>query len=309
MPKKLPVLDSMPVTAPTAYDNSMLDAHKQCPRYAWYRYWLHRSPVEKSYPITFGVAYHRYREVLDLARIQGQPGSDEIHTLAFSEALKVYGDDEPAIGHKHEFQTKARLLKTCEQGYSYWLQEPDQGYEVLEAEQSFQVALPGSGELYGGRMDWFGKWNGRIWIKDYKTTSRMGRTYANQFDPRAQFSGYVWGAAKLSGQPVQGMIVETVYNTKNIGPKHESFLSTRTEFALDEWIDDTEEAIVEINRWKDVGYFPKRTTACMNFGGCYFRGCCTLSNWSSREAWLENHTEFKVWDFMKSSTEKGKDNA
>lgn len=307
MARKLPVLESMPATPPTAYDNSMLDAVKQCPRYAWHRYWLHRSPIEKSYPITFGVAYHRYREVLDLARLQGKDASEELHKLALHEAYKSFGDENPPIGHKHEFLTKHRLTQSCEQGFAFWAQEPDQGYEVLEAEQSFQLALPESGSLYGGRMDWFGKWNGRLWIKDYKTTSRMGRTYAHQFDPRAQFSGYVWACQELSGRSVQGVIVETIYNTKNIGPKHESFLSTRTPFALEEWLEDTEQTIEEIKRYEESGYFPKRTTACMNYGGCYFRNCCTLSNWSSREAWLDNHTEHRVWDFMKASTEEGTD--
>lgn len=305
MARKLPVLEGMPITPPTAYDNSMLDAFKQCPRFAWYKYWLHRSPIEKSWPITFGVAYHRYREVLDLARIQGQEASEPLHALALAEAHKIFGKEDPPLGHKHEFQTKQRLDVTCEQGFSYWAQEPDQGYEVLEAEQSFQVALPESGSLYGGRIDWFGKWNGRLWLKDYKTTSRMGKTYAHQFEPRAQFSGYVWGVQQLSGQMIQGVIVETVYNTKNIGPKHESFLSTRTPFALEEWLDDTEAAIADVKRCEEAEYFPKRTTACMNYGGCYFRNCCTLSNWNSREQWLENHTEHRVWDFMKSTTEAG----
>lgn len=302
MPRKLPVMDSMPVSPPSAFDNSMLDAHKQCPRYAYYRYWLHRTPVEKSFPITFGVAYHRFREVLDLARIAGEEEGPELLERAIKSALDYYGKEEPPVGHKHQFLTKARLLVTCEQGYQYWLLEPGQGYVVLEAEQSFQLPLP-SGELYGGRIDWHGDWNNRPWFKDYKTTSRMGKTYAHQFEPRAQFTGYAWGVSKLSGRRIQGAIVETVYNTKTIGPEHHSFLSTRTQDAIEEWIDDTEMAIEEVRRHEEEQYFPKRTTACMNFGGCYFRACCSLANWGSREAWLENHTEHRVWDFMKSTEE------
>lgn len=305
MSRKLPTLDSMPVSPPSAFDNSMLDAHKQCPRFAYYRYWLHRTPVEKSFPITFGVAYHRFREILDLARIHGEDEGLTLFEYAVKDALNTFGVDEPPVGHKHQHLTRARLLVTCNQGYEYWKIEPQQGYEVLEAEQSFQIPLP-SGELYGGRIDWLGNWNNRLWFKDYKTTSRMGKTYAHQFEPRAQFSGYAWGTAILSGRAVQGAIVETVYNTKNIGPEHHAFLSTRTAEAIEEWIQDTEITIEEVRRHEEEQYFPKRTTACMNFGGCYFRACCSLANWGSREEWLNNHTEYRVWDFMKPSTEVDK---
>lgn len=299
--KKLPILESFPETPRDSFDNSMLEAHKQCPRYYWIRYELNRAPHEKSFPIVFGNAYHKYREVLDLAYLAVEEVNPEYHELALEAAFQIFGKEEsadPPLDHKHSFLTRARLLETCEQAFSYWTAEKNEGtYVTMEAEQSFQVPLP-SGALYGGKIDNIFRWSTDLWIKDYKTTSRMGRTYAYQFEPNAQFTGYIWGVRALSGRFVKGVMVETVYNTKNIGPQHSNFLSTRTEGAIEEWIEDTEATIADVLRDRERRYFPKRTSACMNYGGCYFREFCKLGNWNSREAWLEGHTEARTWDFL-----------
>ena len=299
--KKLPVLESLPETPRDSFDNSMLEAHKQCPRYYWVRYELNRSPLERSFPITFGNAYHRYREILDLAWLKDSELHPEYHDLAVAAAFKIFGTGDsadPPLDHKHSFLTRARLLQTLEQAWEYWTAEKTTGdYVTIEAEQSFQLPLP-SGWHYGGKIDNVFRWGRDLWIKDYKTTSRMGRTYAHQFEPNAQFTGYIWGVRNLSGRRVKGVMVETVYNTKNIGPEHSNFLSTRTDGAIEEWISDTEAAIEDVVRDRERRYFPKRTSACMNYGGCYFREFCKLGNWKSREDWLDGHTEGRVWDFM-----------
>lgn len=300
--KKLPILESFPETPRTSFDNSMLETYKQCPRLYWLRYVLNVAPVEKSYPITFGVAYHKYREVIERAFLTNPDGDVTVmHQLALKKAFDVFGDTDaadPPLDHKHSFLTRARLLDTIEQGFEYWLSEKRQGdWKVLEPEQAFELQLP-SGAYYGGRMDQVLEWSSDLWVRDFKTTSRMGRTYAHQFEPNAQFDGYIWGAQETSGRRVKGVIVETVYNTKNIGPQHSNFLSTRTPFSIEEWLEDTEAAIADVNRDQQRRFYPKRTSACMNYGGCYFRDFCKMSNWASRESWLHNHTTAKTWDFM-----------
>lgn len=289
---------SLPVVPPRALDSSTLSTFQRCPRKAFYSYWLNRTPVGDNYPIMFGVAYHKFREVLELGVVGKLDTVDDLkhYQRALAVALELFPNDPP-LGHKKEFLTRQRLIETCEQAYEGWLREKRKGDLIVVAtEQPFELKLP-NGEPYGGRIDQIVEWSRALYIRDFKTTSMMGNTYANQFDPNAQFTGYVWGAQTLSGRTIRGVMVETVYNTKRTGPEHHPFLSTRTVFALDEWKLDVVHTIKQIRDCEEKSYFPKHTTACGDYGGCVYRECCKLSTWPARTEWLEGHTVESHWDF------------
>ena len=293
----MPYSIKLPVLPPRALDSSTLSTFQRCPRKAFYSYWLNRTPVGENYPIMFGVAYHKFREILELSYIGNLDIDDIAHYQeALATALERYPIDPP-LGHKKEHMTRQRLVETCEQGYEIWqLEKRRKEIKVIATEQAFELLLP-DGEPYGGRIDQIVDWNRAIYIRDFKTTGMMGKTYGDQFDPNAQFTGYVWGGNSLSGEIIRGVMVETVYNTKRVGPEHHPFLSTRTQFSIDEWKLDAMRTIQEIRRCEDKHYFPKHTAACGDYGGCAYRDCCKLSSWPSREEWLEGHTVESRWDF------------
>jgi hypothetical protein len=297
---------NLPVVQPRVFDFSTLSTFNQCPRMAYYRYWLGRDSVEPSFPLTFGSAYHLYREVLEKLYIENGRTDDpkeweKYHQLAFAVASDGWVD--PPLGHKKEFLTVVRLAATCEQAFAGWKQEKLEGRMVVVAtEEAFELQLP-SGIVFGGKKDQVVEWNGAAWVRDFKTTSYMGRTYANKFDPNAQITGYVWATMELSGRRVAGAIIETIYNTKTKGPEHHSFLSTRSQFHIDEWMKDIAAAHSEIERAEAQGYFPKRTSSCDMYGGCIFRTCCSMSSPAAREEWLNNHTVERRWDFAAKETD------
>lgn len=296
----------LPVVAPEAFDFSITNTVGRCPRKAWYQYWLGRRSIQRNYPMDFGSAYHLYRDTLDRVFLQEDTPEEKwdiLHEYALTKALEIY-DENPPLEHKKAFLTQVRLIESCEQGFDVWKDEVLSGrVTLLASEQSFNLVLDDTGYSFGGKIDRLIEQNGQFWVQDYKTTSYMGRTYGYKWDPNAQISGYTWGARELSGRRVMGVIIETIYNTKNKGPEHHNFLSTRSGFHIDEWKRDYVETRHSIERYEAEQYFPKNTAACDDYGGCFFRACCAMSSWAARDEWLNNFTVEDRWDFMKGEDE------
>lgn len=308
---------ALPLRRPEVFDNSTVSTWTRCPRKGFYQYSACRSPVGINFPIQWGVGYHKFREVIEslyqkivLENKEDVKDSDVqsiIFNAGWDSATKVtegsWIDPEPE--HRHSYLTRARLLRACEESFDAWLMEKSEAiYKVLLHEQPFDLELP-SGHRYGGRFDQLVDWRGKLWVRDFKTTSRMGKGYALRFDPNNQMTGYVWGAQVLSGRPVEGVIIEVVYNTKTKGPDFFQFLSTRTPIQVRQWSEYIGYEISDIERHMEQGVFPMRTDACDDYGGCYFRDACKRDGWGSIQRWLEANTVESVWDFMDPDSEEG----
>lgn len=301
----------LPFTERDAYDTSILQTSQRCPRKAEYHYFLNRAPAGRNVPIGFGLAYHKFREVLEKNYITLVRDGDEdlasvaqgLYHTALNAALEGYKD--PPLEHSKSYLTRGRLELTCEQGFQLWMSEKRRGrVKVLEAEQAFELKLP-DGHLFTGRFDQIVDDRGKIYLRDFKTTSRMGRNYSKQFTPNDQMTGYTWAARQLSGRKVVGVIIQVVYNTKTKGPEHHTFLSARTDFHIQEWLKNIQMEMSLLDSYVEDRYFPMRTTACGDFGGCYFRDCCSMSSPAMREAWLRSHTIESVWDPRNPDDEEG----
>ena len=333
---------SLPTYTPEVLDNSQAETHARCPRLYMYRYLMRRGPSGKSFPIQFGLSYHKYREVVEHIMLDNSVSmDDEIHLEGISAALTDFED--PPVEHRHAFLNTGRLVQSLNLAKARIIEEQRRGrIKVVRAEDSFDVALPvpefcpacnhlvfdpddseceACGYVFprfGGRMDQVISWNGKLWVRDFKTTSRLGNTYADQFDPNHQISGYVWAAEKLSGRPVKGAIIETLYNTKNQGPEFKQFTTTRSPGQLEAWLGSIMQEITDLKRnvarVGDLGYlsFPQRTSACSDYGGCFFRGSpmsvgpCSMQNAQEMERWLEANTDYSHWDFTDPDKETSK---
>lgn len=311
----MPDLRELPVHPPESFDNSMLSTFQRCPRKAFYHYYLNRAPDGINYPIQFGLGYHKYREILERIYIQKVVnGSEELtqnsaeawHEIAFATALKVHDFTDPPLDHRKSYLDTERLRESCDLALERWMREKAQGkIHVLFTEQPVAVPLPDIDEEYTGKMDQIVEWNGELWVRDFKTTSRMGKNYSDQFDPNNQMTGYVWMAEQLSGRRVKGVMIEVVYNTKRNGPEFHPFLSTRSPQAIEDWLEEVQYEIETARRYEKDDRYPKRTTACRDYGGCFFRGACQKANWRTRENWLRSKTIRSVWDPLNPEEEEG----
>jgi hypothetical protein len=96
------------------------------------------------------------------------------------------------------------------------------------------------------------------------------------------------------------VIVGSAYNTSRVGPELEPFLVTRTDWDIDDWLSDVQAEIANVRMHEASGKWPKRTVACQDFGGCFFREVCGHTHsWREQTEWLENKTQLDVWDFAK----------
>ena len=301
---------TLPVHGRRGLDNSILSTHGRCPRLDLFNYHLCRSHRVRNYPIEYGVAYHAFRETLELLYIKwvvedGQtldvamPG---LYTSAFAVATKTWED--PPLEHKKGYLDLGRLRKACEESFRTWVDEKKQGfYKIVGTETAFELPLP-SGRLFTGRLDQILEWNGRLWIRDFKTVGRKDN-WKLRYNPDHQFTGYVWAASQLSGRPIDGVIVDIVYNIKTKGPEFHPTLASRTQDDIDNWIEWVEYEYDNRERCIETGVWPMRTSSCNNYAGCYFRECCSLGSWRAMEEWLLERTIWSVWDPLEPEREEG----
>jgi len=332
-------------------DNSTNAEYARCPRRGFYRYGLRRGFVGVSFPLQFGSAYHKYREVIEDLMVERECGlTDEIHDEAQELALKNW--EEPPIDHRHSHLSMVRMVQSIQLAKDKVTREREQGRIIVtKTEDSFDLELPfmlcpkcGWTELnedglldlnvttiwcpkclvddrcsykmitarHGGRVDQFIRFvtlNDGNFIRDFKTTGRMGQMYDLKFEPNSQMQGYVWGQEELSGQKSDGALIETLYNTKNVGPEIHQTYKTYSKGQQESWVASLmmERQMIQMmwSRVEELGYlaFPQRTNACGDFGGCGYREACLAGSSFEVEAWLKNYTVEREWDFTNPSEE------
>lgn len=309
----------------------------RCPRLAFYNYRLARAPRAKSWPIQFGNGYHGYRDILERAYIEAcvkqekeltEKIAGQLHSLAFSKAVDNVEWEDPPIEHKKSYLDLTRLRKTCEAALDSWFNEKKgKFYTVLSTEAPFEIPLPrrvcpscrtwveddecpnncGPTEirLFSGKIDQILEWNNRLWVRDFKTTGLKRSDWKAFYTPRHQFTGYTWAAQQTSGRRMEGVIVDVVYNVKTKGPEFYPTLATRTAGDIRHWRNWAEDKWDEWERRCESGMWVMQTTACNDYGGCFFKDACNTGSWSDIERFLEEKTIHSIWDPLEPDLEEG----
>lgn len=162
-------------------------------------------------------------------------------------------------------------------------------------EHSFTLPVD-DGIYFAGHLDRLGEYSGKAYVTDNKTTgATLSSHYFNQFSPDMQMSMYTFAGKAIFGIPVSGVIIDAAQIAVGF-TRFERGFTFRTESQLNEWYDDTMHLIEDIRHHTKEGHFPKKLTACGNYGGCEFRGVCARSP-EVRKNFLE--ADFKqgwVWD-------------
>lgn len=329
MPTRLPTITR------SGYDNSILGTHGRCPRLDLYDYHLGRVGRGNNYPINFGIAYHSFRETLEKLYlkwvIEETKSIDSVKKLLYQTSWAVASKEwtDPPIEHKKSYLDLTRLEIVCEESFESWLGEKARGaMKVIATETAFDLPLPRKlcrrcwewsdpeytlclrcggplfTEYFQGRFDQILEWNRRLWVRDFKTVGRR-EDWRAKFSPAHQFTGYTWAAQILSGRRIDGVIAEVVYNTKTMGPEFHPTFASRSANDIEMWLEWVEFETANRRRAEATDIWPMRTTACGDYGGCFFRECCNLGNWSSIETWLEDKTIHSVWDPLNPEREEG----
>lgn len=276
---------------PLIHDHTSMKLAKKCLRQYFYQIVLGKRPREDAIHLAWGRAYHKFREVLEVST------GDLV--AASRAGLEIWGKkqgSDPVLGTKWDFMTEGRLLKSFGAAFKHWQAEKQMGrFEVLMTEQPFNVALK-DGSHTSGRFDQVVRWNGKVWGRDFKTTSKEGAFYARQLDPNDQFARYTFAESKLTGERVQGQIIETMYNTKKEGPTIGQYVSSRSEWQLNQWEQDQifMNQILEKCREEDI--WPMQEESCQY---CPFHSVCKEPSENAMMAQLDREYITKPWDNTK----------
>lgn len=273
---------------PKVRDNTSIITAKTCLRKYFLQIVLGFRPKVTPQYFAFGSAYHKFREVLE-------------KTSSKLDGLKAAGNywekngKEPTVGTPYDFLTGKRLLASCMVAFEHWEKERAGGQiKVIASEQFFQVVLSDGVTCIGGRADQILRWNGKLWGRDFKTSSKMGQYYQRTLEPNNQFTLYTLAEGKLVGERCVGQLVEVMYNTKNEGPKVIPFMSTRTEDQLARWESELIffERILTLCRENDV--YPMEEAHCPF---CPFHSVCKSPTEGAMMAQLEANFTQVPWNY------------
>ena len=296
---------------PVVKDHTQVITFKTCPRMYFYQIVLGRVPKDEAVYFAWGSAYHKFRYVLEVAyglnsdkpKMFDESRAADALTKAVNEGMsywKRYGKDQP-LDTKWEFMTGERLLRTFMAAFQHWTKEKKQGrIEVLAVEQLFNVLLP-DGQRTSGRADQIVRWNYGIWGRDFKTTSKPKEFRERLIEPNDQFTRYTFAEAQLCGEPVQGQIIEFMYNAKSTkkeqkGPEIDPVMASRSQWQIDQWVRDEKmwRQMIDLAREEDV--YPMTEVSCPF---CPYHSVCKQSSETSMMAQLEANYTVRPWDNTK----------
>jgi hypothetical protein len=274
---------------PAIIDSSAAQTFKRCHRQYFYRYVLGWKTKKEPEFFRFGRAYHKFREILERTQ-------DFKTALIEAQTLFRKGGGDPVVGSKYDFLTELRLLKSCSVAHEHWKKEKFlKVIEVIAIEQPFNVELS-DGSRTSGRADQIVKWNGKLWGRDFKTTSKMGKYYERSLEPNDQFTRYTFAEGKLCGESLNGQIVEALYNTKKEGPSIHQFLATRTPTQVAVWESEQRFYNMVLNTCRATDTWPMNENACWL---CDYHSVCKTPTENMQMNRLENDYVYSPWDNMK----------
>lgn len=183
----------------------------------------------------------------------------------------------------------------------------DTPYQFLDAEISYKHLIVPGLEPQEGRVDALVLWDanhgmGREhWLVDYKTTSMLRSDWVEFYRNSNQFRYYLLAMAGRYPD-LAGVVVDVYHATKGVqkgktpeerdGNRFYRLAIRYEDFQLQEAKHDYGVAIVTKQVYLDAGYFPKNTSACIQYGSaCPFLELCDSASEESRDRIKSTYAE------------------
>lgn len=311
-PSKIEFMAGMQRAEPVNKDHTAIIAAKECLRKYFYQIVLGRTPKEDAIYFAWGTAYHKFRQHLELSYRENSNGygtkfNEAAAMLAYSRGYnagiahwEAKGKDQDATS-KFSWMTKKRLEASFRKAFEFWKIEKKRGnIEVLAIEQPFNIEMP-DGTQRSGTADQIVKFNGKVWGRDFKTTSKDTTFYERSMDPNDQFSGYTYGEGILHGTQIQGQLVELLYNGKSTkngdkGPEIIPLTTSRTTWQLKDWEKGHMMWVKILDMCREEDNYPMSEKNC---SFCQFHAVCTSGSEGAAMAQLKANFNFRPWDHTK----------
>lgn len=289
------------VEFPHIIDSSMLSALRSCPHKMFRMYMQHWKRDYESVDLIAGGAFAHALEATRTAYYIDKIDKEEAIALGLVALVEKYGDYEPVTDTP---KTLERMLGAFEYFNECFDLDDDtfqpvqigdkHGIEFSFAEPiDFIHPVTRRPILFVGRADMLGHYLNGYYLEDDKTTKSLGANWANQWELRSQFSGYVWAARKCLNLNVKGMVVRgvSILKTKY---DHQQCITHRADWEINRWYDQLIRDLHRLQEMWEEGYFDYNLDyACNEYGGCTFRDICKSSR---PEEFLKQDFIKKVWN-------------
>lgn len=285
---------------PIALSSSLVSAYKACPHKFLYEYIFNRVPISESPHLVAGAAYAKGHEVFRKAYYGGKHDLETSLREGFKALTKEYGATFEPFG---TYKTWDRVVQAYLSYYSEWspkydIMAPAMINNKPAVEFSFAVPLPishpdsGDPILYAGKFDALMEMGGGIYVYDDKTTGSMGPTWAKQWDLRAQFTGYVWGAHQ-TGIPIAGVIIRGACIQKT-GIKLVPAITSRPQWHIDRWYEDLLINVERmVNDYKNNRFGYNLDYGCIMYGECTYKPLCEVQD---PIPWMSQDYTARTWE-------------
>jgi PD-(D/E)XK nuclease superfamily protein len=303
---------------PVHKDHTAIIHAKECLRLYFYVLVLGRIPKEEAIWFPWGSAYHKYRQVLEtqfgigdkLPRdTEGKfkwneerdlPRAILAHAQASIAGLKYWkdhGEDQDSTS-KFNFMTSQRLQASFKVAFEWWKDEKRKGkIEVIAIEQPFNIEMP-DGSIRSGTADQIVKWDGDVWGRDFKTTTKDRMFYERTLSPNDQFTGYTYAEGILASTRVKGQLIEVLYNAKGTksgdkGPEIIDHTTTRTQWQIEDWVRGHEFWVKILDQARAEDNYPMSEKTC---SFCNFHEVCNARTESEATYLLKTKYNLRPWD-------------
>lgn len=294
---------------PKVLDSTIISAYRACPQKCFREYIQHWKPKTPSVHLHAGGAYARGLEIARKAfYLSGQSEQDSI-AAGLKALIEFYGDFEcPADSAKSLDRTAGafeyyftQYPMGSDKAVPITLPSGERGIEFSFAEP-LDITHPETGDpiIYCGRMDMITDFAGGVFGEDDKTTSALGATWPKQWDMRAQFTGYCWGAAR-AGFPLSGFLIRGVSILKT---KYETLqaVTYRPDWMIERWYEGLLKTAADmLQSWESGVWSYDEADACSAYGGCLFKQVCLSRD---PDPWLEGSFIRRVWNPLTRTEEE-----
>lgn len=272
---------------PVNIDSTMISCFRSCGQKFYEEFVLGLRPTAVSIDLHAGACFAgALEEVYRQFYVESLP-LDKSLMRAYGKYLDMWGDVEP---QKDTPKTKDRTWEAVEEYFKKWppLTDPVQPYKKDGSAEEFTFAIPlleeqdfplhpsGQPFMYSGRFDRFGLLNGtkRI-VRDEKTTTSVGASWASQWPLRSQFMGYCWACQQSGFSDVDTVCVRGIGILKTKFTLVDAY-PTFPRHMIDKWYSQLRRDLWRIRRsWDDGVWDYNLAETCSSYGGCVFRDLCT----------------------------------
>lgn len=286
------------MTFPALIDNSMRKAFSECPMRFMRRYCENLVVVQPNVDLHFGACFAKGLEIARVRFYEIKEDAQIAIGFGIQAATDMCGNFQSPVGSN---KTLPRLIGALRYYFEQWPLGED-GLEPVKdgIECSFTVPLPimhpetGLPLQYGGRFDMLATdSNGRYYIVDEKTASKLGEAWYAQWDLDSQMSGYIWATKQKVDAEVMAQIRGISILRNDYG--HVEVPIVRTNWMLEEWQEQLLHDVERMIRCYKAKWFDKALNGqCVAYGrDCDYKKLCMSP---SPERLIGGHYKVEVWN-------------